>query len=82
MVDQCLPSSITSNALINSSSHLQTWTIWKRQVSKGGFEEYELRDTMGILTWNHQYTKYAYNVVLNSLKRSKSDKLKEAELIA
>ena len=56
MVDQCLPSSNISKALTISSSRFQTRTIWKRSVSKGGFEEYELRDTMGILTWNCQYT--------------------------
>lgn len=60
MVDQCLSSSKPSKALINSSNHLQTRTIWNKQVSKGGFEEYKLRDTMEILTWNCQYIQYAY----------------------
>ena len=55
MVDQCLPSSNTSKTLTISFSHLQTWTIRKRQVSNGGFEEYGLRDTMRILTWNCWY---------------------------
>ena len=63
-IDHFLPSSITSNALTNSFSHLQTRIIWKRQVSKREFEKYELQDTMGILTQNCQYTKYTYNLSL------------------
>ena len=56
MVDQCLPSSNTSNALTISSSHLQAQTIWKRQVFNGGFEEYELRDTMRIANTQNTLT--------------------------
>ena len=60
MVDQCFPSWKPSKAFTNSSSHLQMRTIWKRQVSNEGFEKYEIRDTMRILTQNWQYTKYTH----------------------
>ena len=52
MVDQCLLLSNTLKALTTSSNHLRTQTIWKRLVSKGRFEEYELRDIMKILIQN------------------------------
>lgn len=42
MVNQCLPSSKPLKAFTISSSHHQIRTIWKRQLFKGGFEDYEL----------------------------------------
>ena len=78
MVDQCFPSSKPSKAFTNSSSHLQTQRIRKRQVSDEGFKKYEIRDTMRILTQNWQYTKYTHDkyikVTLEKKRRKWNDK--------